>query len=143
MNVAIGETVMYGVYDGTEVNYNGIKHILITDDDVLVKFKTGSAQTLDNANVLNDSVLIKIDKDKELTSSTGDILIAATNKKKKITTGTVVKVGPGRLATNGSLMPVDVVEGDMVKFRDFATKEVQFGDDDYAVVRFVDLLVKY
>jgi len=143
MNVKVGETVMYGQFDGTDVTYNGIKHILIQDDDVLVKF-TNTEQSIDNALVLNDSILIKIDKDKELTSSSNsDILIASTTKKKKVTVGEVVKVGPGRVASNGTLMAVDVKEGDMVKFRDFATKEVQIGDDDYAVVRFVDLLAKY
>merc|ERR1711935_769789 len=105
---------------------------------VLVKFNSETAeeeqQTIENAQVLDDSVLIKIDKDKEITSSSGDILIAATSKKKKVTIGEVVKVGSGKISSNGTLMPVDVEEGDMVKFRDFATKEVQIGDDDYAVV---------
>lgn len=147
MNVNVGEKVMYGKYDGTELTYDGIKHLLIQDDDVLVKFDCETAeeeqQTIENAQVLDDSVLIKIDKDKEITSNSGDILIAATSKKKKVTIGEVVKVGSGKISSNGTLMPVDVEEGDMVKFRDFATKEVQIGDDDYAVVKFVDLLVKY
>merc|ERR1712232_555610 len=121
MNGRVGETAMYGKFDGTEVNYNGMKHILIQDEDVLVKFNSAEELTLDKAQVLNDSVLIKINKDKELTSSSGDILIASTTKKKKVTIGEVVKVGPGRVASNGTLMPVDVEEGDMVKFRDFAT----------------------
>mmetsp|Transcript_858 Transcript_858/g.1235 ORF Transcript_858/g.1235 Transcript_858/m.1235 type:complete len:246 (-) Transcript_858:221-958(-) len=142
MPLSIGESVAFGKFDGEEVTYNGATHTLIRDDDVLVKFPKGSGKTLDDAEVLWDSVLVKVVE--ETMESTGGILISATSKKASVSSiGEVVKVGPGRLAFNGVVMEMDVEVGDFVKFRDFAAQEVDIGDEDYAVVRMSDLLAKF
>jgi chaperonin GroES len=141
MPVVAGEGVVYGKYDGTEIDYESGRHTLIRDDDILVKF-TGDKLTLETADVVSDNVLVKVDDNEEETAS--GLVIAATAKKGgKPSTGEVVKVGPGRMASNGEIMTVDIGVGDMVKFRDFAGNEVQIEGDEYAVVRMTDILAKF
>jgi chaperonin GroES len=141
MPVAPGEGVVYGKYDGTEVDYNGDRHTLIRDDDILVKF-SGDKLTLDNVDVVRDTVLVSVNTKEEETS--GGILIAkSSSKDSKPSTGEVVKVGPGRMASDGTLMTMDVSVGDMVKFRDFAGNEVTIEGQDYTVVRMADILAKF
>jgi chaperonin GroES len=141
MPVVPGEGVVYGKYDGTEVDYDGERHTLIRDDDILVKF-TGGELTLDSVEVVRDAVLVSVNTKEEETS--GGILIAkSSSKDSKPSTGEVVKVGPGRMASNGTLMPMDVAVEDMVKFRDFAGNEVTIEGQDYSVVRVADILAKF
>lgn len=141
MPVSEGEGVVYGKYDGTEIEYNGDKHTLIRDDDILVKY-TGEKLTLESADVISDNVLVSVNEEEEQ-STAGGLLIASTSNKKRPSTGTVVKVGPGRMASNGVLMEMDIAVDDMVKFRDFAGNEVTIEGKDYSVVRFVDILAKF
>ena len=141
MPVSPGEGVVYGRYDGTEIDLDGKKHILIRDDDILVKFQ-GDDLTLESADVTRDSVLVFVEKKEAATE--GGILIASTSKSEmRPSTGKVVKVGPGRIAANGELMPMEVEEGDMVKFRDFAGNEINIGNDEFSVVRMSDILAKF
>lgn len=142
MPISIGDSVSFGQFDGEQVTYNGATHTLLRDDDILVKFPAGSEPTLENAEVIWDNVLVKVEEVDEMES--GGILIAATVKKSATSSiGEVVKVGPGRLAFNGVLMEMDVAPGDMVKFRDFAAQEVEINGEEYAVVRMNDLLAKF
>ena len=143
MPVSIGEKVVYGKFDGQDLVYNGAKHVMIRDDDILVKFKAGCEPTLDAAEVVWDNVLVKVVKVKE-TISTGGILVAKTTRKTASSSiGEVVKVGPGRFAFNGSLMGMDVSVGDMVKFRDFSAVEVPIGLETFAVLKMTDILAKF
>ena len=142
MPVSVGDVVSFGKFDGEEVNYNGAIHTLIRDDDILVKYPAGAERTVETAEVVWDSVLVKVIIQE--IAETGGILIAATTKKAtKSSTAEVLKVGPGRFAFNGALMEMDVAPGDMVKFRDFAAQEVTIGDEAFAVVRMSDLLAKF
>lgn len=139
--VASGEGVVYGKFDGTELDVDGVKHTLIRDDDILVKF-TGDELTLDACDVVRDNVLVYVEK-KE-TATEGGILIAQSSKRdSKPSTGEVVKVGPGRIASNGEVMAMEVAPGDMVKFRDFAGNEVTIDDKEYSVVKMADILAKF
>ncbi|KAL9189771.1 hypothetical protein ACHAXT_009446 [Thalassiosira profunda] len=141
MPVVAGEGVVYGKYDGTEVDYEGDRHTLIRDDDILVKF-SGDKLTLDSADVVSDNVLVKVEENEEETAS--GLVIAATAKKGgKPSTGEVVKVGPGRMASNGEIMTVDIGVGDMIKFRDFAGNEVSIEGGEFAVVKMTDILAKF
>lgn len=141
MPVKEGEGVVYGKYDGTEIDLNGEKHILIRDDDVLVKF-IGDELNLESADVTADNVLVYVERKEEETE--GGILIAKSSKSEsRPSTGQVVKVGPGRMAANGELMAMEVEVGDMVKFRDFAGNDVNIGDKEYSVVRMADILAKF
>lgn len=141
MAVSAGEGVVYGKYDGTEVDLDGEKHILIRDDDILVKF-SGDELTLEGADVTSDSVLVSVERKEE--STEGGILIAKSSKtENRPSTGEVVKVGPGRMAANGNPMAMEVEAGDMVKFRDFAGNEVIIEEKEYSVVRMADILAKF
>jgi chaperonin GroES len=141
MPVAPGDGVVYGKYDGTEVDIDGDKHTLIRDDDILVKY-SGDELTLESIDVIRDSVLVFVDKSEEETE--GGILLARTSKAdSKPSTGEVVKVGRGRMASNGKLIAMDVAVGDMVKFRDFAGNEVEIEGKEYTVVKMADILAMY
>jgi len=141
MPVSPGESVVYGKYDGTEINYDGKPHTLIRDDDILVKF-SGDELSLDTVDVVRDCVLVKVNKKEEET--TGGILIAkSSSSEAKPSTGEVVKVGPGRMAADGTMMAMDVEVGDMVKFRDFAGNEVEIDGEDFSVVLMADILAKF
>lgn len=141
MSVAAGEGVVYGKYDGTEIDIDGAKHMLIRDEDILVKFD-GDELTMETADVTNDSVLVYVERKES--STEGGILIAKSSKvENRPSTGKVVKVGPGKMAASGDLMPMEVTEGDMVKFRDFAGNEVIIAEEEYSVVRMADVLAKF
>lgn len=141
MPVVPGEGVVYGKYDGTEVDYDGETHTLIRDDDILVKF-SGKELTLATADVVSDNVLVKVEYNEDETPS-GLVIAATVRKGGKPSTGEVVKVGPGKMASNGQIMTVDINNGDMVKFRDFAGNEVDIDGGEYAVVRMTDILAKF
>jgi len=142
MPVSVGDSVLFGKFDGEEVTYNGNKHVIIRDDDVLVKFGVGKELTIENAEVVWDNVLVKIEIiDVE---ATGGLLIAATAKKASTSSvGEVIAVGPGKYALYGVLIEMDVAPGDMVKFRDFAAQEVDIGGVEYAVLKMTDLIAKF
>ena len=115
--------------------------MLIRDDDILVKY-SGEEMTLDSVETVNDFILVQVELDDEETS--GGLLIAPTSdSNKRPSTGKVVKVGPGRMASDGNLMSMNFEEGDMVKFRDFAGNEVMIGSNEYSVVRTEDVLAKF
>lgn len=141
VGVLPGEKVIYGEFDGTEVDYQGSKHTLIRDDDVLVKFN-GEKITKENVGMTADKMLVRVETKEQET--TGGLLIAPTSQKgSRPSVGEVVAVGPGRPAMNGEPIEMDVVKGDMVKFRDFAGNEVQIGEEDFSVIRMQECLAKY
>ena len=142
MPVSPGEHVVYGKYDGTEIDYNGEKHALIRDEDILVKW-SGEKLTNGNAEVVSDNVLVRVTDSKDGETASGLVIAATVAKGSKPSTGEVVKVGPGRMASNGEIMKVDISEGDMVKFRDFAGNEVMIEGEEYSVVRMPDILAKF
>jgi len=136
-----GESVLYGKYDGTEVEYNGEKHTLIRDDDILVKY-AGSELSLETVETINDYVLVEVEMKEDETSG-GVLLAASSDSNKRPSTGKVIKVGGGKMGTDGSFMAMDVKEGDMVKFRDFAGNEVSIESREFSVVRSADILAKF
>ncbi|KAL7480357.1 hypothetical protein ACHAW6_006053, partial [Cyclotella cf. meneghiniana] len=142
MPVTPGESVVYGKYDGTEIDYDGEKHALIRDEDILVKWK-GEQLTQESAEVVRDNVLVRVTDNKEEETTSGLVIASTAKKGSKPSTGEVIKVGPGRMASNGEIIKVDIQEGDMVKFRDFAGNEVMIGDEEFAVVRMGDVLAKF
>ena len=144
MPVEAGESVVYGKYSGTELDYNGKKHLLISDIDVMVKFE-GEELTLEGADVIYDNVLVYVEE-KEEDTSVGGILLAKSSTKSRSTkpsTGEVIKVGPGRTAINGELMEMDVAVGDFVKFRDFSGEKIEIEGKKYSVVKMNDILAKF
>jgi chaperonin GroES len=152
MPVKTGDNVVYGQYDGTEINIDGVVHSLIRDDNILIKFTTdddenidsdGDAElSLDNVEAVNDGILVYVET-KETSTSSGLILSNSATGDKRPSTGKVVKVGPGRMGANGDLLPMNVEVGDNVKFMDFAGNEVKIGDEDYSMVKMPEVLAKF
>jgi len=136
-----GDGVVYGKYDGTTIDLDGEKHILIRDDDVLVKYR-GDEMTIDNAIAIRDNVLVYVEK-KEAETEGGILIAMSSTSDSRPSTGKVVSVGPGRMASNGDVIEMEVQVGDMIKFRDFAGNEVTISDQDYSVVRMSDILAKF
>lgn len=143
MPVEEGDGVVYGQFDGTILDYDGNKHALIRDDDILVKY-SGEKLTVEGVNVCNENVLVLADETDEETS--GGLLLAAPSKdgpEARPSTGTVVKVGPGRMASDGTRIAMTVQEGDRVKFRDFAGFEADIEGREYSVVKMPEILAKF
>ena len=141
MPLSPGESVLYNQYAATDIDYNGKKHALLTDDQVLVKYD-GDKLNLETAKVLRDNVLVYVPKKDE--DSVGEILLARSSASKRMPTiGEVVKVGPGRYASNGVLMEMDLDTGDMIKFRNAAGEPVEISGERYTLVRMNDILAKF
>jgi len=139
--VKVGSNVIYGKYDGTELKYNGFNHQMIKDDDVLLYYP-GSEATLENVECVKDQVLIKLPP-KEETNLAGIIVTTPGSTEKRPNYGTVAKIGPGRQAGNGAVMPVQVSPGNGVRFREFAGSQIKLGTDEYIVLRTYDILAKW
>jgi chaperonin GroES len=87
---------------------------------------------------LADRVVIKRFEAEEKTS--GGILLpdSAKDKPQK---GTVIAVGPGKLSKDGKHMPLDVKEGDVVLFTNWAGDEFkQSHGEDVLLMRGEDIL---
>jgi len=138
--VVEGDGVVYGKYDGVEVTYNGEKHALIRDDNIMVKFE--GELTLDTADVVSNKVLVHVKSGEDQTDG-GLVLGKSAGSDSQQTTGTVVKVGPGMMSSSGNLLPMDVEVGDTVKFRDFAGTDIDIGSEEYRVVEMVHILAKF
>ena len=156
MPVQVGANVVYGKYDGTEIDYNGEKHTLIRDDDILITYTTPSLDSLDTVQVTRDNILVYVEE-KEVATE-GGILIAKTSKSEsKPSIGLVVKIGPGKMAANGEIISISAAAtvnndhddttllqtGDYIKFRDFAGNEVTIDGKEYTVVKMADVLAKF
>lgn len=142
MPVEEGDGVVYGKFDGTEIKIDGETHSLIRDSDILVKFK-GDSLTVDSVEAVNDGILVYVET-REQEETSGGLLLASTNDdSRRPTTGVVTKVGPGRMAESGDLIPMSVEVGDQVKFMDFAGNEVKIGDKEYSVVQMPEIYAKF
>lgn len=137
-----GDSVVYGEYDGTEIDLNGETHMLIRNDNVLVKY-VGDKLLLDAVEVVGDCILVEIDDDEQ--STAGGVLLAAASKtgEKRPSTGTIVKVGEGKMAGDGTMIPITVSVGDKIKFLDFAGNEIEIEGEEYSVVRMGEVMAKF
>lgn len=139
--VQVGHSVLYGKYDGTELKYNDETHQMIKDDDILLTY-TGNEATVDTVSCVKDQVLIKLPA-KEETSKSGIIVSTSSSPTVRPTQGKVVKVGPGKQASNGEVIAPQVRVGDGVRFREYGGSEVKLGGEEYIVVRASDILAKW
>lgn len=138
--VKVGDNVVYGKYDGTQLKYNNKHHQLIKDEDVLMTY-SGSEMSVSSLQCTSDHVLIKL-LPKEQSSQSGIILSASTQDSTSIN-GVVVRVGPGRLARNGKFIPMQVQQGDSVRFRDLGGDRLKLDGQDYVVVTAEDVLAAW
>lgn len=118
ITVNVGESVVYGTYDGTSVQYQGADHLLMRDTDLLMAYE-GEEINLDTSRMVADRVLLRVKAvPKGSSASSKGILIAeSATRSTRPTTGVVVKVGPGRMVPSGVMMPMYCEVGDCVRYK--------------------------
>ena len=86
----------------------------------------------------NRVVIEPIDDNEQM--SAGGIYIPDTAKEKP-QEGKVVAVGPGKLAEDGTRVPMEVSVGDKVVYSKYGGTEYKVGDIEYLVLRDEDVLL--
>jgi chaperonin GroES len=81
---------------------------------------------------LHDRVLIKRIEDQETVK--GGIIIPDTAKEKS-QEGEVISVGTGKSLENGSVIPLEVKEGDRILFGKYSGAEIKLQNQDYIILR--------
>ncbi|KAL9314601.1 hypothetical protein ACSQ67_020053 [Phaseolus vulgaris] len=132
--VQSGAQVVYSKYAGTEVEFDGTKHLILKDDDIVGILETDDIKDL---KPLNDRVLIKIAEAEEKTAG-GLLLTEATKEKPSI--GTVIAVGPGQLDDEGNRKPLSVSPGNTVLYSKYAGNDFKGKDGEYIALRVSDVM---
>ena len=86
---------------------------------------------------LHDRVLIKRVEEQETVR--GGIIIPDSAKEKP-QEGEVVAVGTGKRLENGTLIPLEVKEGDRILFGKYSGTEIKVDDVDYLILREDEIL---
>lgn len=89
-------------------------------------------------NPLSDRVVIKPLKKEE--KSKGGILLPQSAEKEKPEQGEVIAVGPGKMASSGKLLPMEVKVGDKVLFTKYGPNEITIDDKEYLIAGQDDIL---
>jgi len=135
-----GFSVLYGKFDGKSLTYNEDSCQMIRDDDCLLYYE-GVTMKLDNVTPVRDYVLIALDEDPDTLATSSGVVIANQVMADTVPCeGVVVKVGEGRMASNGQLTPSPVKLGERVKFKDYAGNDVSIEGKPYSLVKMVDIL---
>ncbi len=88
---------------------------------------------------LGDRLIVKPVEEEETTASG---LVLPETAKEKPQKGTVVAVGDGAIAEDGSRRPLDVAEGDEVLYSKYGGTDITVEGDDLLVLRESDILAK-
>ena len=136
--VTAGDSVLFGKFDGHDMNYNDESVTMIRDDDVLLYYR-GVRMTLENVRPCRDYVLVELIKGKTETAS-GIVVAGSVMADYEPCEGKVVKVGEGRMTSKGDFSVSPVKVGDRVKFRDYAGNGVKIEGVEHSLVRMVDIL---
>ena len=140
--VKVGNSVLYGKFDGRAVEYKGEECQMIRDDDVLLQY-SGVSMKLENVELVRDYVLVELDEkygDEPKATTSGVVIASQVMKDDRPCEGRVVKIGEGRMASDGQLTKSPVQPGDVVKFKDYAGNDVMIEGKPYSVVKMVDIL---
>ena len=86
---------------------------------------------------LEDRIVIQ-QLEAETTTASG--LVLPDTAKEKPQEGKVLAVGPGRVDDNGSRVPVDVKDGDVVIYSKYGGTEIKYGADEYIILSSRDVL---
>ena len=81
---------------------------------------------------LHDRILLKRIEEKE--SVKGGIIIPDTAKEKS-QEGEVISIGTGKTLENGSIVPLEVKEGDRILFGKYSGTDIRLQDQDYLILR--------
>lgn len=135
VDVKTGTKVVYSKYAGTEVQFNGVNHLILKEDDIVGTLETDDVKDL---KPLNDRVLIKIEEAETKTAG-GLYLTNATTEKPSI--GTVIAVGPGPLDEEGKRKPLSISSGNSVLFSKYAGNDFKGADGaEYIALRASDVM---
>ncbi|CAL5199164.1 unnamed protein product [Lathyrus oleraceus] len=135
VSVKAGAQVVYSKYAGTEVEFNGSKHLILQDDDIVGILETDEVKDL---KPLSDRVLIKVAEAEEKTAG-GLLLTGATKEKPSV--GTVIAVGPGSVDEEGNRKPLSITPGNTVLYSKYAGNDFKGKDgSDYIALRASDLM---
>ncbi|KAF7837553.1 20 kDa chaperonin, chloroplastic [Senna tora] len=130
-----GAQVVYSKYAGTELEFNGSKHLILKDDDIVGILETEDVKDL---KPLNDRVLIKVSEAEETTA--GGLLLTEASKEKP-STGMVIAVGPGPLDEEGHRKPLSIDPGNSVLYSKYAGNDFKGKDgSDYIALRASDVI---
>lgn len=88
----------------------------------------------------SDHVIVEAIKE-EITSASG-IIIPETASKERPMKGLVIAVGPGKMMESGSLLPMEVKEGDQVLFSKYGPTEFKVDGKELLVLNMGDILGK-
>ncbi|KAK9715624.1 hypothetical protein RND81_06G177900 [Saponaria officinalis] len=134
-SVKTGTKVVYSKYAGTELEFNGVNHLLLKEDDIVGILETEDVQDL---KPLNERVLIKVTEAEQKTA--GGLLLTEASKEKP-SVGTVVAVGPGPLDEEGNRKPLTVSPGNTVMYSKYAGNEFKGKDgSEYIALRASDVM---
>mmetsp|Transcript_37110 Transcript_37110/g.52434 ORF Transcript_37110/g.52434 Transcript_37110/m.52434 type:complete len:112 (+) Transcript_37110:266-601(+) len=102
-------------------------------------YYSGLSMNLNNVNPCRDYVLVQLEEE-SLETSSGIVIAAAVTRENLPCEGTVVKVGEGRLASNGEFSASPVAVGDRIKFKDYGGNDVTLEGKAFSIVRMIDIL---
>lgn len=135
LSVQLGANIVYSKWSGTEIEFNGVNHLLVKEDDIIGILDTDDIKDL---KPLNDRVLIKV---AEVEQKTAGGLLLTESAKEKPSIGTIIAVGPGAFDEEGKRKPLSVSPGNTVLYSKFAGTEFKSGDgSEYMTLRVSDVL---
>jgi chaperonin GroES len=86
---------------------------------------------------LEDRIVVRT-LEAEQTTASG--LVIPDTAKEKPQEGEVLAVGPGRVADNGTRIPLDIAEGDKVIYSKYGGTEVKYAGEEYLILSARDVL---
>ncbi|XAR67218.1 hypothetical protein NMG60_11013696 [Bertholletia excelsa] len=135
ISVKTGTQVVYSKYAGTELEFNGGKHLILKEDDIVGILDSDDVKDM---KPLNDRVLIKVAEAEEKTAG-GLLLTEATKEKPSI--GTVIAVGPGPLDEEGKRKSLSISPGNTVLYSKYAGNDFKGTDgSEYIALRASDVM---
>lgn len=91
-----------------------------------------------NLQPLNDRVIVR--PKEALEKSKGGVILPDTASKEKPIEGTVIAVGPGKVADNGTRVPLEVKKDQKIIFSKYSGTELKIEDVNYLILREEDIL---
>lgn len=85
-----------------------------------------------NIHPIRDQIIVK---KQEAATKTASGLYVPVTIEEKITTGTILEVGTGRVALNGTVVPLEVKVGQQIKFNKSMATEITHNDETVLVIR--------
>ena len=90
-----------------------------------------------NLKPLSDRILVKPVEAEQKTES--GIIVPDTAKEKPMR-GEIISVGPGKVSSEGKVLPMNVKVGDVVLYGKYSGTEITLDREEYLIVRESDIL---